>query len=105
MRSNLGCLRGSGAGAAGLAPDGRGQKDWAMVERIAVYVTFDGHGYVGRAPEFPQPVVALSLSGIRRRAEELLSPDEVIVTLSLDKAARREHDQRRRSGQPGVWPR
>ena len=39
-------------------------------------------------------MVALSLGGLRRKVEALLSPDEVIVTLSLDKAARLERDRR-----------
>jgi hypothetical protein len=46
----------------------------------------------------PHPVVALSLGGLRRKVEALMLPDDVIVMLSLDKAARLEHDRRRLNG-------
>src|SRR6266446_6369175 len=51
-------------------------------------------GYVATAPELRQPVVALSLGGVRRRVEALLVPDDVIVWLRLDVRARRERDRR-----------
>ena len=39
-------------------------------ERFEVSVTFDAErGYVASAPELRQPVVALSLGGLRRRIE------------------------------------
>jgi hypothetical protein len=67
--------------------------------RFDVAVTFDERrGYVGTAPDLRQPVIALSLGGLRRRIEALMSPDEVIVTLNLDKAARLERDRRRLTG-------
>ena len=69
--------------------------------RFDVAVTFDERrGYVGTAPDLRQPVIALSLGGLRRRIEALMSPDEVIVTLNLDKAARLERDRRRLTGHP-----
>jgi hypothetical protein len=69
--------------------------------RFDVAVTFDERrGYVGTAPDLRQPVIALSLGGLRRRIEALMSPDEVIVTLNLDKAARLERDRRRLTGRP-----
>jgi len=37
---------------------------------------------------------ALSLGGLRRKVEALMSPDEVIVMLLLDKSARLERDRR-----------
>ena len=43
-------------------------------------------------------MIALSLGGLRRRIEALMSPEEVIVTLNLDKAARLERDRRRLTG-------
>jgi hypothetical protein len=46
------------------------------------------------------PVVALSLGGLRRKIEIALLPDDVIVVLSLDRAARVERDRRRLSGRP-----
>ena len=68
-------------------------------EKIVVDVTWDAsRGYVGSAPGLLQPVIALSLSGLRRKIEALISPDEVIVTLNLDKAARLERDRRRLTG-------
>jgi hypothetical protein len=41
-------------------------------------------------------VTALSLGGVRRRIEALMLPDEPIVVLNLDRAARQERDRRRR---------
>ena len=39
-------------------------------DRFEENVTFDAaHGYVASAPELRQPVVALSLGGLRRRIE------------------------------------
>jgi hypothetical protein len=75
-------------------------------ERLEVSVTFvPAKGYVASAPELRQPVVALSLGGIRRRIEAALLPDEPVVHLRLDRAARQERDQRRRGGEDRQWPR
>ena len=64
--------------------------------RLEVSVTFDERrGYVGTATELPAPVVALSLSSLRRRIEVALLPDDVEVKLVLDALARRERDRRR----------
>jgi hypothetical protein len=53
-------------------------------ERLEVSVTFDGeHGYIA-APRLRQPIVALSLGGLRRRIETAMSPDDVRVVLLLD---------------------
>src|SRR5262245_21082937 len=69
--------------------------------RFDVAVTFDERrGYVGTAPELRSPVIALSLGGLRRKVEALMLPDEVIVMLSLDRAARLERDRRRLAGRP-----
>jgi hypothetical protein len=70
-------------------------------ERLAIAVTYDERrGYIASAPELQSPVIALSLGGLRRRVEALMSPDEVIVVLSLDRAARMERDRRRLNGRP-----
>ena len=45
------------------------------------------------------PVTALSPDGLRRRIEATLLPDVVDVRLMLDRAARRERDQRRQQAQ------
>jgi len=59
--------------------------------RFDVAVTFDERrGYVGTHPELRAPVTALSLGGLRRKVEAAMLPEEVIVMLSLDKAARLE---------------
>ena len=71
-----------------------------MTEKIFVNVTYGSRGYVGSSPDLRAPVVALSLSGLRRKIEALVSPDEVIVMLNLDKAARLERDRRRLTGRP-----
>jgi hypothetical protein len=77
-------------------------------DRLQVSVTYDpAKGYVGTAPELRSPAVALSLGGLRRRIDAALLPDEAIIILSLDRAAKRERDQRRSGGeqQRGAWPR
>jgi hypothetical protein len=33
-----------------------------LYDKVSIPVSFDGHGYVARAPELSSPVVALSLS-------------------------------------------
>ena len=71
----------------------------SVIDRLQVTVSYDpSKGYVGTAPELRQPVTALSLGGLRRQVEALMSPDDVEVILSLDRAARLERDQRRRGG-------
>ena len=75
--------------------------------RFHVAVTFDEQrGYVGSSPDLRQPVIALSLGGLRRKVEALMSPDEVIVALNLDRPARLERDRRRLTGRtrPGYRP-
>jgi hypothetical protein len=69
--------------------------------RFNVAVTFDERrGYVGTAAGLHQPVVALSLGGLRRKVEAAMLPDDVIVMLSLDRTARLERDRRRLTGRP-----
>jgi len=76
-----------------------------MADKVSIPVSFDGHGYVARAPELSLPVVALSLSSLRKRIEAML-PERSVVVLNLDRLARKERDARRRGGQAaGVWPR
>src|SRR5258705_1490608 len=69
-------------------------------ERLEVSVTFDERrGYIGSAPELRQPVVALSLGGLRRKIEALLLPNNVRVVLQLDGLAERERHRRRAQAQ------
>ena len=69
-------------------------------EGFEVSVTFDAErGYVASAPELRQPVVALSLGGLRRRIEVALLPDNVRVVLQLDGRAERERHRRRAQAQ------
>ena len=69
-------------------------------ERLEVRVTFDErHGYIASAPELRQPIVALSLGGLRRKIEALLMPDNVRVVLQLDGLAERERHRRRAQAQ------
>src|SRR5205807_4382054 len=64
--------------------------------RLEVSVTFDERrGYVATAPELRAPVVALSLSSLRRRVEVALLRDGVELDLVLDALAKRERDRRR----------
>ena len=72
-----------------------------MTDKLSISVTFDPErGYVGTSPELRAPVVALSLGGMRAKIEALMSPDEVIVVLNVDRAARLERDRRRLTGRP-----
>src|SRR5262245_16536139 len=69
-------------------------------ERLEVSVTFvPAKGYVASAPELRQPVVAVSLGGLRRRIEALMLPDNVNVRLILDRTAERERNRRRQQAQ------
>jgi hypothetical protein len=72
--------------------------DWAAMssDRLEVNVTFDSaRGYIASAPELRQPVVALSLGGLRRRIEIALLSDNVRIVLQLDGLAERERHRRR----------
>jgi hypothetical protein len=70
-------------------------------DRLMVSVTFDERrGYVGSSPDLREPVVALSLGGVRRKVEIAMLPDDVIVMLQLDRAACLERDRRRLNGRP-----
>jgi hypothetical protein len=54
-------------------------------ERLEVSVTFDaGRGFIACAPGLRQPIVALSLGGLRRQIEILMLPDDVRIVLQLD---------------------
>ena len=68
-------------------------------ERFEVSVTFDERGYIGSAAELRQPVVALSLGGLRRKIEVALLPDNVRIVLQLDGRAERERHRRRAPAQ------
>jgi hypothetical protein len=65
----------------------------------SAFIFDERRGYVATAPELRQPVTALSLGGLRRRIEALMPPDDPIITLNLDRIARRERDRRRRQAQ------
>jgi len=60
-----------------------------MADKVSIPVSFDGHGYVARAPELSSPVVALSLSSLRKRIKAML-PERSVVVLNLDRLARKE---------------
>jgi len=71
-----------------------------MTDKLSITVTYHSErGYVGTHPELQQPVIALSLGGLRRKVEALL-PGGAIITLSLDCTARLERDRRRLTGRP-----
>ena len=58
-------------------------------ERLEVSVTYDAScGYIASAPELRQPIVALSVGGLRRRIEALLLPDRSTCGFMLDRKAR-----------------
>ena len=67
-------------------------------DRLEVSVTFSAErGYIGTSPVLRQPIVALSLGGLRRRIEALLMPDSVV--LHLDGLAEQERHRRRAQAQ------
>ena len=78
-----------------------------MRERLLIAVTFDpARGYVAEGDGMP--VVALSLSRLRRRLEDAHAGEDVEIRLIHDKRARSERDQRRRGGAlraGDAWPR
>jgi len=61
-------------------------------KRLEVGVSFD--------PRLPHSVSALSLSGLRRRIEAALLPDEPVIQLRLDAVAERERRRRRSRAVP-----
>jgi hypothetical protein len=64
-------------------------------DKLIIAVSLDpSRGYVARHPELRQ-FVALSLRRLRRAIEAELLPKTPIVTLHLDREAKRERDQRR----------
>jgi hypothetical protein len=70
-----------------------------MPERLVVAVTYDPAVRYRTTGGHKLPAVsALSLGGMRRRVEALLLPDDPIIILNLDRAARLERDRRRRGG-------
>jgi hypothetical protein len=86
--------RDSAEAAARVRGDVLGEDGW-----FDVAVTFDERrGYVGTHPDLRLPIVALSLSGLRRQVEAMMLPDVVVVMLNLDRSARLERDQRRLTG-------
>ena len=67
-----------------------------MSERVEISVSYDARrGYIASAPELRQPIVALSLSSLRRRIATALLPDQPTVVLQLDGLAERERHRRR----------
>ena len=64
--------------------------------RLEVSVTFDAErGYIASAPELRQPIVALSLTSLRKRIEIAQLPDDLHVVLQLDGLSERERHRRR----------
>jgi len=74
-------VAGAVQGRSGCRPCGRcGGSDEAMADKVSI------------------PVVALSLSSLRKRIKAML-PERSVVVLNLDRLARKERDARRRGGQ------
>jgi hypothetical protein len=62
-----------------------------VTDKLNIAMTFrPEQGYIGTAPDLRQPIIALSLGGLRRKVEAAMSPEDVIIVLNLDKAARLE---------------
>ena len=57
-----------------------------VTDKLTIAVTFHPErGYVGTHAELRAPVTALSLSGLRRKVEAAMLPEEVIVMLNLER--------------------
>ena len=70
-------------------------------ERLEVSVNYDAErGYIASGPELRQPIIALSLGGLRRRIEALMLPDHAHIILQLDGLAERERHRRQAQAQP-----
>ena len=63
-----------------------------------INVSWCPRGFIGSAPELREPVIALSLGGLRRKIESLMVPDSVELRFHLDHLATRERDLRRFGG-------
>ena len=73
-------------------------------ERLEVNVTFDSaRGYIASAPELRQPIVALSLTSLRKRIEALLMPEESGAGMTARLAGRARVDQRAARGGLHAW--
>jgi hypothetical protein len=60
-----------------------------------VDVTWNEKGFVATAPELRQPIVALSLGGVKQRFQAIF-PHVPRIDFHLDKSAQAEVDDRRR---------
>jgi hypothetical protein len=68
-----------------------------VVDKLAVNVSFDPRrGYFTVGSELPTVISALSLTGLKRRIEAVLMPDDHVIVLRLDALADRERNRRRR---------
>jgi len=67
-----------------------------------VSVSWSGRGFVATSRELREPVIALSRSGLRRRIEDLMVPDQVEVRMHLDRKATQERDRRKWSARAGT---
>jgi hypothetical protein len=68
-----------------------------LAAELMIDVTFDSvRGYVATHPNLPQPVIALSLGGLRARIGAGLGRGSHNVRLKLDRAASAQRDERRR---------
>ena len=65
-----------------------------------INVSWCRRGFIGSAPELREPVVALSLGGLRRKIESLMVPDSVELRFHLDHQATRERDARGTQDRP-----
>jgi hypothetical protein len=66
------------------------------MSEMQVNVSWSPRGFIGSAPELKEPVIALSLSGLRRKIESLVPAIE--LRFHLDHQATREHNARRWGG-------
>jgi len=67
-------------------------------DEMHVNVTWCPRGFIGSAAELKEPVIAVSLGGLRRKIESLMVPDSVELRFHLDQQATRERDARRWGG-------
>jgi len=53
-------------------------------DEMHVNVTWCPRGFIGSAAELKEPVIAVSLGGLRRKIESLMVPDSVELRFHLD---------------------
>jgi hypothetical protein len=68
------------------------------MSEMHINVSWSPRGFIATSTELREPVIALSLGGLRRKIESLMVPDSVELRFHLDHEATRQRDLRRWGG-------